>query len=277
MRIYAEFAPQGDYLALKRTGCKSIAGGKRGEIKSFSKASRSRLMKRISQVQKHKLPLFVTLTYPEEFPGDFEIYKKHLHTFFIDLRYHFPNFGAIWKLEYQGRGAAHFHILLWGCTLDQVIDLIPALWYKIAGNEDENHLKFHKGELGHGNRPCVEEVRSWNGVKSYCSKYLTKDVSMDAPSGRYWGCVGKVPMSVINTMKIDVEVALIYRRAARRRFGLRSSARFGFWCFGYSVGWLRFVDEMQTNFEEKNIPENFPTGWYRTKKYEILDKLEEDE
>ena len=46
MRIYAEFAPQGDYLALKRTGCKSIAGGKRGEIKSFSKASRSRLFKR---------------------------------------------------------------------------------------------------------------------------------------------------------------------------------------------------------------------------------------
>jgi len=146
------------------------------------------------------LPLFVTLTYPDKFPSARES-KRHLDIFLKRIRRAFPVAGGIWKLEPQQRGAPHYHLLVWGAPLVVVDEInmtvsglryfIPSAWYEIAGGGDEKHLLWHEGLLGHGNKQCVQAVRSWRGVWSYASKYLGKtfDVSgwENQWTGRYWG------------------------------------------------------------------------------------------
>jgi len=92
-------------------------------------------------------------------------------------------------LEYQERGAPHYHIIL-GLTYVPY-DYIARIWYEIVGSGDEAHLAA-------GTR--VEAIRSRNGVLYYASKYCAK-VS-GAPleeTGRVWGVVGRrhLPVDVV--------------------------------------------------------------------------------
>src|SRR5208337_1169128 len=58
-----------------------VTRGLRGEIQGFSSASRRRLLTTVLSVRNDaSLPLFVTLTYPNEFP-DPKTSKRHLATF----------------------------------------------------------------------------------------------------------------------------------------------------------------------------------------------------
>jgi len=105
------------FLSSAGTGAPPPAGaGLRGRINSFSHKSRRRLMETVASVDRRAVavPLFVTLTYPSSFPTDYTVYKKHLDTFLKRLRRAFPNVWAIWRLEFQKRGAPHFHILIFG-------------------------------------------------------------------------------------------------------------------------------------------------------------------
>jgi hypothetical protein len=194
------------------------------------------------------------------------VYKAHLHAFFMALKSYFPEYGSIWKLEYQRRGAAHYHCFLYGVSLEAAQELIPRLWYQVVGSNDENHLLFHQGKLKNS-RPCVEEVRTWHGVKSYASKYLSKVPRGDQESGRYWGCVGRVPMSKIMQFRIDLEVANAFRRAVRKRTGY-NPRRYGFWANCYHPDWLKWIEQMQNESEEARIPESFPPGWWKSRPVE---------
>lgn len=60
-------------------------GGKRGIIKRLSEGSRRRLLRMLSRVLRDQLPLFVTLTYPDNFPGDPKQWKEHLKAWFKRL------------------------------------------------------------------------------------------------------------------------------------------------------------------------------------------------
>ena len=259
---YFSCAPDGDYMSLALRGVTArSAKFERGEIRQFSIKSRSRLMQKIAMLNKTVMPLFVTLTYPERFPTDFEVYKYDLHHFFISLQRAFSGAGVIWKLEYQDRGAPHFHMLLYGVSLSQAMEFIPMKWHEIAGGDDKNHLAFHRGEL-RGSEHCVQPVKSWRGVKSYASKYFTKMFGVAGKSGRFWGVRGKVPMSELLTLKIDVTTALQFRRAYRRFSGF-SSRRLGFWAFGSSEGWVSFISRLEKDREGEYIPLPFPPGWWR--------------
>ena len=137
-------------------------GGKRGVVKCFSKASRLRLMRTIAKIRLDApLPVFITLTYPFNFPSPIES-KKHMEVFEKRLFRAYPEIGIIWKLEPQERGAPHFHILAWGVSVEKLGEFVPYAWHDIAGDGDENHLRFHLGLLG--NEPCISQVRSRNGV-----------------------------------------------------------------------------------------------------------------
>lgn len=245
--VIVQFSPAGEYMALRLRDCQSrTAKHERGNITGFSVRSRSRLMAKIAQIKKHHLPLFVTLTYPAEFPTDYKEYKYHVHKFFISLFYRFPAAGVVWKLEFQERGAAHFHLLLFGVSLDDAREYIPGIWYKVAGSSDPNHLLFHQGQLN--NEHCVNAIRSWHGVKAYASKYFTKLDDTQERSGRFWGVRGLVPFSPLLELKIDMKTALQFRRALRRAIGFRSK-RFGFWCWNYKVDWLHFVTRIEDEYQ----------------------------
>jgi hypothetical protein len=271
-------APAGEYVSLKSFGFAGNSGkSKRGVVQGFSTRSRSRLMAKISQIKKHHLPLFVTLTYPDKYPVEWEEFKADLHRFMVAIRKKYPTVGLIWKLEFQKRGAAHYHCMLWGLDEETAREYIPALWFKIAGHGDEKHLKFHRGELG--NSPCVEGVRSWRGVKSYASKYLAKLDQRTENTGRFWGVVGSVPFSSLLTYVVDIETALAFRRAVARSQGmlrLMRHGRFGFWLNCMHPDWLKFIEHYETEREKMPVeghPE-FPPSWFLPPFY--LENLESE-
>jgi hypothetical protein len=157
-------------------------GAARGKCTGFSRASRKRMIEKILTIDLDACGrgLFVTLTYPEEFPTARES-KRHLKAFFMRLRRRYPvGMFFVWRLELQERGAPHYHLLVFG------VDFIPrdwlsGAWYEIVGSGDEKHLKAGTN---------VEKMKTKNGAVWYCSKYMTKETEDDL-QGRAWGVMGR--------------------------------------------------------------------------------------
>ncbi len=195
-------------------------GGVRKAIRGFSNASRRRLLYLIARIKRSAaLPLFVTLTYPYTFP-DVKKSKKHFKAFCARLKYVCPGVGLIWKLEPQDRGAPHYHLLVWGGDLLTMRMFVPQAWYEIAGGGDYKHFLWHSGCLGHGNKECVQQVRSWKGVWNYAAKYLGKTFEVVGWEyvGRYWGVVnkGSVPFGEEQVIEVDMRKAQSIQRYQRR-------------------------------------------------------------
>ena len=167
---------------------RSSVGGKRGKIKLFSRGSQKRLRVLLASVNrdavKH-LPLMVTLTYPAEWPSDHKVWKRHLDMFSKRLAREYPNVAAVWVIEFQQRGAPHFHLMCIGVDrLER--NWLSKAWYEVVGSGDEKHLRA-------GTR--VERVRKWNAVQGYVTKYVSKNKSKDLPIpdgiGRWWGVLNR--------------------------------------------------------------------------------------
>jgi hypothetical protein len=90
---------------------------KREAITEWSSKSRMALKCALAKLKRDALgqALFLTLTYPGEFPApdDHAVYKNHLRVFNQALARAFGASG-LWKLEFQTRGAAHFHLIVFG-------------------------------------------------------------------------------------------------------------------------------------------------------------------
>ena len=93
---------------------------KRSEITEFSQKSRQRLRLSLAKVDQSKCghPIFSGFTYPADFPLDQRTFKRHLKMFSQRFLRAFPKAGFHWKLEFQARGAAHFHPIFWNLGSD---------------------------------------------------------------------------------------------------------------------------------------------------------------
>lgn len=118
--------------------------------------------------------VFITLTYGAQYPAPHEA-KQHLRAFLKRLSrlsaQKGRNGGFIWRLEFQDRGAPHFHII---CTSLPFVPKtqIQSMWAEITGAEQP----FTR----------IEMIRSKRGVMYYVSKYLAKTVqSGDKCSGGF--------------------------------------------------------------------------------------------
>lgn len=187
-RYWAECSTQGAYLAVRERGTRQTKppDSRRGRVTSFSRRSRSRMMKLCSQINRDASAsaLCVTLTYPAEWPGAATQWKRHLDTFFKRLRRAYPRLSAIWKLEFQRRGAPHFHCLIYGQAFIPAA-WIATQWYEVVGSNDERHLAAGTE---------VRRVRSYRQAVSYAAKYLGKPTDAgeaDPHNGRYWGVLGR--------------------------------------------------------------------------------------
>jgi hypothetical protein len=227
----ATFYDGGNLISVKREHWKIPAkgGGLRSAIKTFSFSSRRRLMRKIAQLKKDRLPLFVTLTYPLVFPKDSKTYKEHLRLMGIAIERKYKRSGFIWRLEFQRRGAPHYHLLLYGVSCKgkeiQVIrSWFASKWYEIVNSGDPKHLLA-------GTQ--VSRMRNFRQVCAYVSKgiarvengELAKDsqVSMTYV-GRWWGTYNSkflpfadVVIALISDHKA-VEVIRYMRRYARLKF-----------------------------------------------------------
>ena len=182
---------------------------KRGEIESLSYASRKRLAI-IAANTDVVFRSFVTVTYPKAFPCDGLLVKEHLHALLAALRRKCGGqLSYLWFLEFQKRGAPHFHAFL-----DQELpeplstlarrggrvrksvrvhlpwqDWLCRRWFEIVGSGDDKHLRAGA---------AWEVVEKPDGAARYvakeCYKTFQKVVPPDFQNvGRFWGCSRDVP------------------------------------------------------------------------------------
>ena len=160
----------------------------RGEIRQWSKKSRQRLAF-VATNSDVSFRTMVTLTYPSEYPSDGQQVKRHLDTFLKWLRRETGGLSYLWFLEFQKRGAPHFHII-YDTPFPRTRPMQAALryrvscaWYRIVGSGDIKHLSA-------GCR--TERIRTEKGARNYCVKYCFKMKQKTVPSeyrnvGRLWG------------------------------------------------------------------------------------------
>lgn len=150
----------------------------RGSIERLSRQS----MKRLDLALECMLPhchAAIDLTYPDKYPSNGRLVKRHLNHFRIWLqRYGVEHY--FWCLEFQERDAPHFHFIV-DCYVHY--EDVARAWYQIVGSGDPNHLAA-------GTK--VAKVRSKGGVASYMAKYVKKQGQKDVPDGytdvgRFWG------------------------------------------------------------------------------------------
>jgi len=156
----------------------------RGEIKVFSKKSRERLAF-IAANTSIRFTAMITLTYPSEYPSDGALVKSHFHAMLVALRRRAKGeLSHLWFIEFQKRGAPHFHILARGITVDNdTRRWLSKRWYTIVGSNDTKHLWA-------GTR--LERLRSKDGAAHYAVKYAYKMKQKIVPRdyrniGRFWG------------------------------------------------------------------------------------------
>ena len=186
---------------------------KRGMVSGFSRSSQQRLRVLTNSLSEElPLPLFVTLTYPNEWPGSPGEWKRQLDLILTLLTRQFDKPVIIWKLEPQERGAPHFHLAIY---TEQFMGpkWLARKWYKIVGSGDRRHLRAGTS---------VERARTRRGSLSYMAKYIGK--AFVAPLGwehvgRYWG-VRNRPAGMLKRVWVPQRSAYIIRRAL---WGFRAS------------------------------------------------------
>lgn len=212
----SKFTVKGLMPKMKLTQLQQYPRERRGKVAGFSAKSRNRLMRTLGEVRRDCLPVFVTLTFPAEYPT-IERAKRDLDTFIKRLARKFPDVAGVWKLEPQKRGAPHFHLLVWGVSYLDLLEFVPVAWCEVVASDDENHLAWHKGELG--NKPCVQQIEKQQGVFWYASKYMSKQVTIDCVDwGRWWGVFfrNKLPLGELVNVEITEKKAFEIIRYMRR-------------------------------------------------------------
>lgn len=245
---FLEVAMEGTYcrVAVASSASSSVSvsvsgsNAKRGKIRTFSRRSRARLMRLLAKLDKSKMPCFITLTYPSSFPSA-KVAKGDLKAFLKRLMRLSPQAAGVWKLEFQERGAPHFHLLVWGLNkfaLQFLREWVSRAWYEVVKSRDEKHLKAGTN---------VQRVRSWKSVMGYASKYLGKDVEVpEQEPGRFWGTFNRkaLPWSEILRVCLSWRVFYKLRRLLARvsRRSLRGFEReWGFSAFIEPGDVLRFL------------------------------------
>lgn len=151
----------------------------RGKVREFSDRSKRRLLFSAFNACVDWFA-FITLTYPMEFPSDGPTTKAHLHKFLVYLHRRYPSIKYLAALEFQERGAPHFHILV-----SEFVDLrwLSETWYRVVGSEDPKHLRAGTSvQLVSGRKEGAGYM-----AKVYTAKGFQKQVPEGfADVGRFW-------------------------------------------------------------------------------------------
>jgi len=124
------------------------------------------------------------------------------------LRFNYRGIRTFWFMEFQKRGACHFHLLI-----DKEIaeEELKRIWFEIVGSGDKRHRD-------HGAH--ISPIRNVSSFKKYLSAYLTKEEQKTVPyfyknAGRFWGysrSLVNVQIAIIVGPKHEIR---IYRRNLR--------------------------------------------------------------
>jgi len=159
--VIAYIEAQGSLLTMKVMGRKykrPYTGGIRSRIRSFSAKSRVRLMRFMARLKMSGVrATFMTLTF-KGYPTNEEA-KRCLHAFLAVVARKFRNASLVWRMEFQKRGAIHFHLLAFNMPFWDWKEIL-ATWKRIT------HQRVARID--------VQLIRSRKGVMYYVSKYIGK-------------------------------------------------------------------------------------------------------
>lgn len=236
IRISRKLPPSGKTSSAPHSG-----GGPRNRISRFSPASARRLLFTARNFPGMKIML--TLTYPGEFPLDGRLVKDHWRR----MRQWLVRNGnpiGLWILEFQNRGAPHFHVFV-----EHELDpqAVSNIWYQIVGTQDPRHLVA-------GTR--CEYLRHPHAVGAYAAKYAAKSDQKDVPKefenvGRFWGTWGNPEITQTCTLPIETaaQVVRVLRTAYKkeretwkyRRKKFRDKGVVGFVAWEISTGVQKYL------------------------------------
>lgn len=232
--LQAEVALHGHLVRVKSVGAGRRGGGPRGPVCGFSRASRKRCLDFFNSLDRRgpEATLFVTLTYPIEWSSDWKDWKRHLDVFKRRFKRRYPGVPFFWRLEFQKRGAPHFHLLVFG--LEAVsIEWLSSAWYEAVGSGDAKHLAA-------GSR--VGRIRSWRMAGYYVSKYAAKEQITDTPTGRVWGVIERSVLAV-HLVVVGLTPGQFYlMRRVMRRWLSKVMGKKVKWARGRSGGLTCYMD-----------------------------------
>lgn len=194
---------------------------KRGEIKGHSPSSQRRARMFLAKIPNEAIMagLLITLTYPgsqapDKVPdaSEYKVYKEHLRRFNQAVVRKWNGSGA-WFLEFQARGAPHYHTIVFGvdhADLEKFQEWVSIEWNRVLDGGSD-HLQA-------GTR--VEIPKNCNAARNYVTAYFTKGAQapIDTKVGRYWGKFGtaSIPMAPEIVEELNSHQAKIATRTARR-------------------------------------------------------------
>lgn len=187
----------GALCVYKTTTDGPMAGrGRRGEVAELSINSRNRLAFVASNAD-CRWASMITLTYGAQYPDNGRDSKRDLNAFLTALRRTVgKGLKYLWFLEFQARGAPHYHILLNVEYDNERVGALLDSWTGIASSyvkrdvDIENINKFNRYMDG---KKFWQNARSTSGLSHYAVKYATKTKQKSVPAqyagvGRFWGC-----------------------------------------------------------------------------------------
>lgn len=186
-------------------------GRKERPIMKFTPKSMARLVATVNATNVY-FSSMLTLTYPRLYPKDGRQIKEAMNNFLQMLRdLEWGNY--LWFLEFQVRGAPHFHVLLETKTISPQMRIrvaetwvghySKADWFSDqasfeAVRTDRCHWELMSKTLAKAYyfvlRPETWEVlRDRDGARKYTTKYAAKEYQKEVPKdfkgvGRFWGC-----------------------------------------------------------------------------------------
>jgi len=192
--LIASIEAQGSLLSMKVRGYKSAPnkhGSKRGIIRVFSQAARRRMMRFLARLKTRKIrATFITLTFTEVVSN--ERAKLVFKRFSMRLRRRFEEMSAVWRMEFQERGAIHFHILAFKMPFWKQKEL-QETWE--ACTEERRSIAHIK--LVHGAKMIMAYISKYIAKKDERSEITSLEdgsyqhEGRDKLSGRFWGYINK--------------------------------------------------------------------------------------
>ncbi len=239
-----------------------VKPGKRGEVRNMSAGSRRRLMRLMAKVRGLENAIFCTLTYPGEYSADWRVWKKNLRAIVRRLERLAQRIGAdlagIWRLEFQLRGAPHYHLVLLGLHDAGLLDrakadrtfaglvkrycesypqhrlsvesnwihalraFISQCWFEIVGSGDDRHLRAGVQ---------ADRVASRQHAMHYVSKYVAKvdDRLQEKATGRVWGKFGELDTSPSLELVLPEHGVVELRRMVARWLKSKGRRKYARW------------------------------------------------
>jgi len=202
----------------------SARESKRGLVQGQSRKSSNRLKRELVKVMRPDQPYMLTLTQSECVTYS-KVFKKQLHHFKVLFMRRYPWLLVFWKLEFQQRGAAHFHLLIWYAWdindgfRSEDEEWIADAWCRVV---DGGHDVYEYGAqlISPYGLQYTEKFKSYMIAVNNAAEghHLKQDQIRDnIHTGRYWGIWNKDAMNACkDTVKLSFSQMVKLRRIFRK-------------------------------------------------------------